>query len=201
MELGTESQEAETVWKEYHTALKNTINTVKSKFGEALLLDIHGHGHAEGMIELGYLLNRTDLYQDVLSKETILEQASIRRLARRIPSIIPNTDITLQSLIRGKHSFGSIVMSHHDDDIIKAIPSERYPSPSKTALYYKGGYTTKTYSSQLDVIQIECPHHLRSSEERIQRLASSITEATIIFLDQYYIRKSANHVILKQFKL
>lgn len=158
-----------------------------------------GQSHAEGMVELGYLLTRIDLDKDILSKEAILERSSIRRLAKRVSSSITlNTNITIQSLIRGKNSFGSMMMTLYDD--IKAIPSEKYISPSETTLYYTGGYTTKTYSSELDVIQIECPYHLRNSEEGIQKLAASITKATVTFLDQYYIHKS-KPIVPKQFKL
>ncbi|KAI9306652.1 hypothetical protein BJ944DRAFT_159488 [Cunninghamella echinulata] len=190
IDIGTESPEGRIIWNEYHTALRDTIQTVKNTFSEVLLLDIHGQAHKEGMVELGYLLPRTVLEQDTIPIETILKQSSIQRLAKRILlsplSRTLNSDAAIQSLLRGNISFGSNMMTTRHDDI-KVIPSKQYPSPSKNALYFTGGYTTQTYCLQLDIIQIECPQHLRFSEVGRQSLATAVTKASIVFLDQFYL--------------
>lgn len=46
---------ATAIYDEYHAAVGRAVAAVKASCGTGLLIDLHGHAHPEGWVELGYV--------------------------------------------------------------------------------------------------------------------------------------------------
>ena len=90
------------------------------KFGWALLVDVHGQGHREGVTELGYLLT---------SKQLLSSDAELRgefTLGCLLPPPLSSPGFpTLPSLARGTHSLGALLEARGEP----CTPSPARPAP------------------------------------------------------------------------
>jgi hypothetical protein len=124
-----------------------------------LLIDIHGHTHDHGFIELGYNITKNALDSNV----NIVPNSSINNLE--------NTD--LYTAIFGNNSFGDNL-----DDYYKVFPSPKYKTLEGS--YFNGGYIVETYSDYDNVvcIQVEIPSDIRKVSRKrnlfIKKLANAI---------------------------
>lgn len=141
--------------------------------GPGLLLDIHGQGHSENWIELGYAVTGSRLD----SGNLVQRYSTIRSLAASSPE-------TFDDLLRSGSSLGGILQ----DSGYKVVPSPNHPGPDG-GNYYSGGYISKTYGSKyggdVDAIQIESPRSLRSSSAS-PPYAQDLAQAIVDFMDLYY---------------
>lgn len=166
--LATES------WQRYHAAADEFRKQVTQQHGTGVLLDLHGHRHEEGRVELGYLVTGTQLSVSDESLNTnakLIEQSSIRDLVAR--SSKPFAEI-----LRGPQSLGAML----EDRGIKAVPSPAMPAPVGDALYYSGAYDIAAHGSSssgtVSAIQIECPWDgVRDTPENLRRFARILAEA------------------------
>ncbi|CAO3606702.1 unnamed protein product [Mucor fragilis] len=184
MEEGTETEAGEQVWKAYHGRVKESVESILKTNLCGLLVDIHGHTHSSGRIELGYLLSPDDLRSDrVRLDQAILEKSSIQSLAkRRLKITEPHRFLAL---------FGDSIIESSANQI-SVLPSSTLPSPPD-ADYFVGGFTTQHYHNYwngLDAIQVEIPKHLRWNEKNRQHAIRVISLAIIKMLDQHYIHHS-----------
>ncbi|EXX73269.1 hypothetical protein RirG_061750 [Rhizophagus irregularis DAOM 197198w] len=149
------SNETQIVWNDYHSFIRDAIDEVDLRFGRGLLIDIHGHGHPENYIELGYVLS-----SEILSLSTtvldnnieIASESSIRALYTRMKNMI-----SFSELLRGEYtSLGGKLQSLGYD----TIPSHTHKFPMPNERYFHGGYSVQRYGSRhneqvVDAIQIE----------------------------------------------
>ncbi|KAG0067383.1 hypothetical protein BGZ93_000780 [Podila epicladia] len=212
---------AEAAWNEYHVLIEHVQRLAAqshqdnelrgpSKNSMGLLLDIHGHGHATNLIEVGYLLNKTTLALDDKHLDThanvLANLTSIRSLENLIRQNLnpanredhENCDhghndddmITFSSLLRGqKNSLGGMLQSQGLD----SLPSPRHQAPSRSAVYFHGGYTTQRHGSRdkpenaMDAIQLEMPRTLRFVEkEEGREIGMRMGRAVVEFMTRYY---------------
>ncbi|KAK2143026.1 hypothetical protein LSH36_886g00047 [Paralvinella palmiformis] len=130
-------------WNYYHGLLEEAR---QNQTTQALVLDIHGHGHAVDWAELGYLVAGYNLDSDVS---------------------------TIQELLTGAApvSFGGLLESEG----YLAVPSPTNPGPDGES-YFSGGYITQQYGSRdegiVDAIQIESPLIFREEPQRSQYVAA-----------------------------
>src|SRR5262249_41676559 len=115
--------------------------------GRGLYIDLHGHGHAEQRLELGYLhtAEQLALNDAALNAAPYPSDSSLRAIAAlgRIP---------YAELIRGPHSFGALMEQHG----ILCSPSPSNPHPQ--APFFRGGYNTARHgrdAAPLAGLQIE----------------------------------------------
>ncbi|KAK4509933.1 54S ribosomal protein L4 mitochondrial [Mucor velutinosus] len=184
LEEGTETEAGEQVWKAYHGRVKDAVESVLQMSLYGLLVDIHGHTHSSGMIELGYLLSPDELRSDKARlDQAILEKSSIQSLAKRhVKTKAPHRLLGL---------FGDSIMKSSNNQI-SVLPSSTIPSPHDGD-YFMGGFTTQHYHNYwngLDVVQVEIPKHLRWNKENRQHVIRAISLAIIKMLDQYYLHYS-----------
>lgn len=163
---------AELAWDAYH----NYITRAKQTFagGIGLFFDIHGQGHIENWVELGYTLTSSQLNdQSYTSSDT-----SVRFVANRFQHV------PIKELICGLDSFGGILL----DEGYKVVPSPTYLGPGN-GNYYNGGYNTRVHGSRhsgiVDGIQIETPHFLRQ-DTMIPEYSKAIARTIVKFLQLYY---------------
>ncbi|KAM8952800.1 uncharacterized protein RCH25_043521 [Pelodytes ibericus] len=159
--------QAEQAWDEFH----NFIGLAKSHMGGGLLIDIHGHGHPEQWIELGYLISKANLD----SGKFTAADTSIHALSKQSPSI------PFEALLRGSGSFGRFIEEQNAKYV--CVPSPTYPG-SSGGNYFSGGYITSAHGSKLsgdvDAIQMELPRWIRESNER-PSFAAALAKAIFNF--------------------
>ena len=77
---------AEKAWHEYHDAIEQAKAAVQTAFGAGLYIDLHGQRHAEGRVEIGYLLTPKELALDDEAIAKLAVKTGIRELGQRSPA-------------------------------------------------------------------------------------------------------------------
>jgi hypothetical protein len=181
-EAAQESPFAENAWREFHHFIEVAEGVVVAEFGGGLYLDLHGHGHPNDWVELGYLLSASDLAQsdDVLDGSTYIDKSSIRALARDV-------EIPFSQLLRGPDSFGGKLAAVG----VRSVPSPDDPSPG-TEAYFSGGYNTLRHGSGpaervVSGIQLELPRPgVRDTEENRRLFASRLATVVEMYLTDHF---------------
>ncbi|MCH1417197.1 MAG: hypothetical protein L7U68_01455 [Flavobacteriaceae bacterium] len=169
-------------WREFHQQIETYRNEIVEKYNRGLMIDIHGHGHTNQRIELGYLLSSEQLRS--LSTNGSLENSltSINSLVNNHPK-----NISLNELIIGENSLGTLLSLAG----FPSVPSAQDPAPNLGDPFFSGGSNTKLYGSKtrsgVDAIQLELNRqNLRQESE--DRILFSKNFATIIlsYLQHHY---------------
>lgn len=129
---------AERAWREYHGFIEAAKVAAAGTGPRPFYIDIHGHGHPIGRLELGYLLTSSDLARTDLELNAgpFAVQSSIRGLAATSP-------LTFAELLRGSASLGGRFTAEG----YPAVPSPAAPSPG-TDPYFSGGYSTARHGGR-----------------------------------------------------
>ncbi|CAG8770392.1 6208_t:CDS:2, partial [Acaulospora morrowiae] len=96
----TEPSLTQLAWKDYHTFVAMAIKEVEEIFGRGLLIDIHGHGHPNNYIEIGYVLSSEVLSYPakvINGDPSIPSESSIRALYAR-----KSGTVSFDELLRGE---------------------------------------------------------------------------------------------------
>lgn len=130
VEAAQGSPVAEEAWQEHHAFIDQACEDAVKRFGVAFLIDLHGHGHPDARVELGYLHDALDLADcdEALNEATYMNGSSLRWIVER-------SGLSHVELLRGPQSFGALLEANG----FHATPSPRMPVP--TVPYFRGGYT------------------------------------------------------------
>lgn len=143
----------------------------------ALLIDLHGHGHAIARLELGYLLTGANLRLADPALAPLLASTSIARL--NTASVVGDTGALL---LRGPRAMGT----RFTDAGFEAVPSANQPAPAEADPYFNGGYNTQRHGSRfsgpVDAVQIEC-HYTGVRDTAVAR--TEFAEAFVTVMLQY----------------
>lgn len=167
---------AEKAWREHHGFIEKACQTAVAQHGFAFLIDLHGHGHPEARVELGYLHSPEDLADcpDKISSEVFVRAGTLAWLAERVPG-------GYADLLHGEHSLGALLEARG----FLATPSPRMPVP--TTPFFRGGYTVARHckpAASVAGLQIEANRpKLRDTEANRLRFAEALCSA----LDQFLI--------------
>ena len=135
------------VFNEFHSL----INTAKEDVNTGLLVDLHGHTHPEGWVELGYLFSNKDLRNKTISAD----KCSIK-------SLVTRSDHDLEDLVYGNCSLGHYLQEQG----IEVVPSPQFSDAMQNC--YTGGYNTATHGSlnngTIDAVQLEIPKKYRNQD-------------------------------------
>ncbi|TVR79889.1 MAG: T9SS C-terminal target domain-containing protein [Chitinophagaceae bacterium] len=176
--------EAEHAWQAFHYFIDEAKSIVEQDFDRGLFIDLHGHGHWNQRLELGYMLLGTTLAfsDNQLNQPAIVNYSSIKKL------VGDNLNsYTHSELLRGDFSFGAMMKNRQ----YASVPSPQDPHPSFGELYFSGGYNTKIHGSsdggKIDGIQLECNMTgVRDSHENRQAFAGALTEGLVQYLEVHY---------------
>jgi N-formylglutamate amidohydrolase len=171
--------EAAKAWQEYHDFIKQARQAVEQQHGFGLLLDMHGHSHREGRVELGYRVSDANLRLDdteLAAKGKVIADTTIRDLDQRSPS-------SFLELLRGRQSLGGLLEARG----FNVVPSPSIPAPDEGQLYFQGGYTSDVHGSRrggsISAIQIESPlKTVRDTEEH----RAAFLQALCLSLEKFY---------------
>lgn len=162
-------------WRAFHEA----IARARAAAGGGLFLDLHGHSHPEGRVELGYLLGEEQLREHGPAFAALAPVSSLAALARTSPG-------TFEGLVRGPASLGGLLEAAG----YPSVPSPSAPDPGG-APYFRGGYNTARYRAAREgdpwfSLQVECPHvGVRDSTENRLRFAEAFAAALTVFLEHH----------------
>jgi len=154
-------------WQEHHAFIRQACEAAARQFGVAFLIDLHGHGHPDPRIELGYLHSALDLAdcEEVLNGPAAIQASSLRWIVER-------GDLSHVELLRGPLSFGAML----ERAGFPATPSPRMPVPTEP--FFRGGYTIQQHCKAEKLItgvQIEANRpRLRDTPQNRLRFASAL---------------------------
>ncbi len=174
---------AEAAWEEYHQFIEEAEAFSTQAFGRALYLDIHGHGHEEQRVELGYLLNGASLRQDddVLNSDDTIDSTSIRTLFRD-----NEAEMTFVELLRGPKSYGAMLEARG----FPSVPSASQPAPEPDWAFFSGGYNTRRWGSRdgsdMSGIQIEGNQDARFDPATRLDFAYALVESSLEYLREHF---------------
>lgn len=168
---------AERAWEEYHGFIERARRHV-AELGEGMYFDMHGHGHPESRLELGYLLSADRLNDDdgSLNNLATVQQTSIREIGRDSP-------LPFSQVVRGPTSLGGLL----EERGVPGVPSPSIPGPGDDP-YFSGGYSTWRHGSLADtelVSGIQIEHHyngVRNSDASRRAYAALLAEAVRAFM-------------------
>jgi hypothetical protein len=159
-------------WTEYHDFIEQAMAAVRQRSGTGLYIDLHGHGHPKGRLELGYLLSAATLNgsDTQLNGSNAAVHSSLRLIALASP-------LSSSALIRGPSSLGGLLQAR-----VPAVPSPSDPSPGDDP-YFDGGYSTSRHTVSLPGLQIES-HFSGVRDSALSRAAfgDALAEAVVEFL-------------------
>ncbi|HUG41340.1 MAG TPA: hypothetical protein VMM12_12705 [Longimicrobiales bacterium] len=182
---------AERAWHEFQRFLDRSRGTVAQRHGRGWFIDLHGHGHEIQRLELGYLLEASDLGLDdetLSATDDYLEESSIQTLAAA-------SDRAFAELLRGETSLGALYEAHG----LPAVPSPSAPDPGGGP-YFTGGYNTKRHTCGDEAatvggqaggvicgVQIEAHYTgVRDTEENRARFAEATAEVLGTYLPMHW---------------
>jgi N-formylglutamate amidohydrolase len=176
--------ETEKAWNEFHHFIDTALKMASRQFGNAFLVDIHGHAHTLPRIELGYMLsgNELEFPDSVLNASKYINESSIRILALK-----NSGKSTHAQLLRGEKSLGTLLT----DQGFPAVPGKTIPFPGAGNDYFSGGYITANHTSykfeiETNGIQMELNYNgIRNSEFNRKSFGNAFSKAMIEFINTH----------------
>lgn len=169
---------AQRAWWEFQTYIEAAEEIVARNFQDGFYIDLHGHGHDNPRLELGYLLGSSTLAlsDTELNSAEYATQSSLRSLALTTP-------LSFSELLRGVVSLGGLL----EERGFPAVPSPLQPDPGGEP-YFTGGYNTSRHGSvdgaPISGVQIECHYPgLRDTEENREAFAQALASV----LPEYFL--------------
>ncbi|MEZ5384028.1 MAG: hypothetical protein R3F13_00795 [Prosthecobacter sp.] len=163
------SATAARAWHEHHAFIEQACATAVKRFGVAFLIDLHGHGHSDPRVELGYVKSALDLAdcEEVLNAAPAIHASSLRW-------IVEHSDLSHVELLRGPQSFGAML----ERCGFPATPSPSKPVPGEP--FFRGGYTIQRHcrsEASVTGLQIEANRpRLRDTAENRTRFAHALAD-------------------------
>lgn len=181
MDLAACSNElANRAWFNFHNGIDTALAAAVHEFGQAVFIDLHGHGHKNQRLELGYALTSNDLMKTYNSKgspESFSDRSSLQNLLKE------NSEADFKELLWGKNAFGTLMQNEG----IPAVPAMQDIYPAEDEKFFSGGFTVRRYtgSDYPNVFgwQVECNRRgIRDTEENRKIFAESFSKAMQQFM-------------------
>jgi N-formylglutamate amidohydrolase len=158
---------ASQAWREHHSFIERACRKAVKDHGVAFLIDLHGHGHPDPRVELGYLFTASELAEDeqALNSPAFVRKSSLRWL-------VDKRGIAHIDLLRGPFSLGALL----EQEGFPATPSPGKPVPGTP--FFRGGYTIVRHckaEAGVTGLQIEANRpRLRDTPANRQRFAQAL---------------------------
>lgn len=178
---------AKQAWDNFHLSIDTALSLAVSSFGDAVFIDLHGHGHPNQRLEIGYSLDKAQLNK-AFQKKDLTRLGGRSSLANYLKM---NADAKIHNLLFGKYSFGSLIHNYG----IPATPAMQDPHPVDDENFFAGGYNTRRYTSakypNVFGWQIECNNKgVRDTEASRERFGIALTKSYSDFV-KYLSTKNA----------
>lgn len=124
-------------WQTFHEYIDTALAEAVRRFGYCLYIDLHGHGHPEQRLELGYLISDKKLMPFYEQTEMVTERNT------SLGNLLQRKDVgSLRDWLFGERSFGTLMAAKG----YPSVPSQQDPYPKEGEKYFNGGYNTKRYT-------------------------------------------------------
>src|SRR5690606_35570105 len=119
----------EKTWHTFHHWVDSALNLATANGNKAMYIDLHGHGHKNQRLEIGYNLTTTDL-QDILAHKLNSNDKyhSLTNLLHK------NKSLDFNEMIFGDNAFGTPLANNG----IPATPSKQDLSPAQGEAFFSG---------------------------------------------------------------
>ena len=167
---------AEQIWKDFQGFVRTAQQTVVAKHGKGFYIDLHGHGHADARLELGYAHDREEfgLPDAELAKIGFIRKGTLQLFALKNPAAYP-------ALLHGPESFGALM----EKAGFPSTPSLGKPVPGEP--YFNGGYNVRTHTapgSGFAGLQIETNYKgVRDTDASRRKFATALVDQLATYLD------------------
>jgi hypothetical protein len=125
-------------WESFHTQIDEAINEAVAQFGFCIYIDLHGHGHPEQRLELGYMLSDKELKEIYQTRRVPAKQHSLSNYLKA-----SNGKLELHDLLFGPQAFGTLMANEG----FPSVPSAQDPFPEEGQKFFNGGYNTRRYTA------------------------------------------------------
>lgn len=169
---------AEQAWREHHDFIEQACAEAVRQYGVAFLIDLHGHGHKDPRVELGYLHTPVEMAgsEGALNIPDFANGGSLGWIAAR-------SNLTYTELLRGPLSLGALLEARG----FASTPSPRMTVPDEP--YFKGGYTVARHcvsSRNVTGLQIEANRpRLRDTAANRLAFAKALTGSLDVFFSTH----------------
>jgi hypothetical protein len=174
------SARAERAWHEFHGFIEAAKRQATAEYGRGFYIDLHGHGHAIGRLEWGYLISGANLAlgDDILNGTYWIRRSSLRDL-------VYSSSRAHSLLLRGPYSLGTLLAERG----YRSVPSSGEPDPQGEP-YWSGGYNTARHGSRdggtVSGVQLECHGSgVRDSAASRLAFAQALTEALVVYFERH----------------
>lgn len=167
----------EQTWKDFQGFITEARAAVVAQHGKGFYIDLHGHGHPDGRLELGYAHGRADLAlkDEELGRPALAAKGTLNLFAVKEPAAYP-------ALLHGPRSLGGLLESAG----FPATPSPAKPVPEEP--FFNGGYNSRTHTAagtRFAGLQIETNSKgVRDTEANRRRFAAALVEQLTVYLDE-----------------
>jgi hypothetical protein len=172
------NEQAGRVWTDFHGFIEAARATVVAQHRRGFFIDLHGHGHKEQRLELGYL-HRREMYalpDAELNRPEVIAAGSLRSFALHSKS-------SYAALLRGPLSLGALL----EKEGFPSTPSPSKPAPGEP--YFSGGHNVQQharYAPNFAGLQIETNFKgVRDTPESREKFAQALVTALQIYLDAH----------------
>ena len=122
--------DAQVPYQEYHDFIDVAKSAVISRYGKGWYTDLHGNGHPIKRLELGYLLDETDLTRTTAQ----LDAGTVYQDKSSIWKFSLDSPMSFSALLRGNTAFGTMMASAG----YPSVPSAEDPYPDPGEPYFYG---------------------------------------------------------------
>jgi N-formylglutamate amidohydrolase len=126
-------------WNNFHNYIDTALAMATNKYGKAIYIDLHGHGHQNQRLELGYNLS-ADILRELEETKDFEKDIVKTSLANYFTLKGVNN---YEEIFSGSKSFGTIIANKG----FAAVPSSQDLAPKVGEKYFNGGYNTRKYTS------------------------------------------------------
>jgi N-formylglutamate amidohydrolase len=171
-------------WEVFHSQIDDAIDEAILKFGHCIYIDLHGHGHPEQRLELGYMLSDKELKEIYQTKQTPAKQHSLSNYLTASKGTLE-----LHDLLFGPEAFGTLMAKEG----FPSVPSAQDPFPQEGQKYFNGGYNTRRYTAtnRPQVVGWQIESNMKGVRDKAGRpvFAAAFTKVITQYIDQVSAHK------------
>ena len=176
------NKEVEKYWIQFHNYVDTALALATKKFGKAVYIDLHGHGHTAQRLEIGVGINAEDFR--TLDKGTALDPQLVNK-SSYANLLAYDKKANINELLVGKTAFGTLIANEG----FAAVPSKQDPYPKEEDKYFNGGYNTRWYTSgkypNVFGWQIESNYKGVRDPEGRPKFASAFADVMVAYFKTY----------------
>ncbi|TGK39228.1 hypothetical protein EHQ12_00785 [Leptospira gomenensis] len=167
-------------YEDFHRFVSAAKGDVQKRFRRGILIDVHGHGQEQDIVQLGFNLTEAELESD--ENEWA---ADLLHRSSSVQSLVDAGGISLREVLIGDDAIGTLL----EEKGYPSFPNRQlrnFPSSADNH-YFTGGFISDVYGSDdggnVDAFQMETPGpNVRNDETLRAAFAGKFAESLIRFL-------------------